>query len=476
MKLSKIKVLRHKKILKIMKISFWFSIGALLGIFLLISFSVIIFKKINQDKIYPGVMINGVDFGGQKEEDLIKYFKSKNEKIKDTIFTLSVGADVATISAKDIDLGYDANLLATQAYGLGRSKNTISDFSIIVQAYLNRIHLSPAYSYSDEKFTLFMAPLVEKTHLDPVESLFNFQNGRVTEFKPSKNGQDIDVIELKNEISSRAENVVLAQKAQNVIIKIPIKITEPNITTEKANNMGIKELIGRGSSLYQHSIPGRIHNVNLAASRMNGVLIAPDEVFSFNKVLGDVSAFTGYKQAYIISGGRTILGDGGGVCQVSTTLFRAFLDAGLPIIERHAHSYRVGYYEQDSLPGIDATVYSPTVDLKFKNDTGHHILIQTFIDPSILSLRFDLYGTSDGRITTMTKPVITSSTPPLPDVHQDDPTLPKGQVKQVDFAAAGAKVYFTRKVTRNGEELISETFYSNFRPWQAVFLHGTKEN
>ena len=303
----------------------------------------------------------------------------------------------------------------------------------------------------------------------------NFQNGRVIEFKPSKNGQDADIDGLTKKLSAKTDNIVFSGISQTVTIEIPIKITEPEITTEKANDMGIRELIGRGTSLFQHSIPGRIHNVNLAAARMNGVLIAPDEVFSFNNALGDISAFTGYKQAYIIQGGRTVLGDGGGVCQVSTTLFRALLDAGLPIVERRAHAYRVGYYEQDSLPGIDATVFSPTVDLKFKNDTGHHILIQTVIDLNTLSLAFELYGTKDGREVALTKPIITSTSPALPDVHQDDPTLSKGQVRQVDFAAAGAKVYFTRKVMRNGEEIISETFSSNYRPWQAVFLHGTKE-
>src|SRR5205085_743367 len=128
-----------------------------------------------------------------------------------------------------------------------------------------------------------------------------------------------------------------------------------------------------------------------------GVLIAPGQVFSFSKAIGEVSSFTGYKQAYVIENGKTVLGDGGGVCQVSTTLFRAALNAGLPIVERHPHAYRVQYYEEDSGPGIDAAVYVPSVDLKFKNDTGHHILIQAYADVENLRLTFDLYGANDGR-------------------------------------------------------------------------------
>jgi len=166
------------------------------------------------------------------------------------------------------------------------------------------------------------------------------------------------------------------------------------------------------------------------------------------------------------------LGDGGGVCQVSTTLFRALLDAGLPITERQAHAYRVGYYEQDSPPGIDATVYSPSPDLKFRNDTGNSILIVARANPKNYSLVFELYGTSDGRVATISKPVVTNVVPAPEDLYQDDPTLPTGTVKQIDFKAAGAKVTFKYKVTRNGETLSDRTFTSNYRPWQAIYLRG----
>jgi vancomycin resistance protein YoaR len=208
---------------------------------------------------------------------------------------------------------------------------------------------------------------------------------------------------------------------------------------------------------------------------LNGILIKPGEEFSFDKAVGDVSSLTGYKQAYVIQNGRTVLGDGGGVCQVSTTFFRAILDAGYPITERNPHAYRVHYYEEDSGPGIDAAIYTPTVDLKFKNDSGHYLLVQSYIDTEEMRLTFELYGTKDGREVTIGKPVILSQSPAPEPLYQDDPTLPKGQIKQVDFAAPGAKVYFTREVKKNGEVIISDKFTSNYRPWQAVYLRGTKE-
>lgn len=467
--------IKKKHIKKASGVFFWFSTGALISLFLISSFSYIVFQNLYKEKIYPGIKVNGVDFGRKTEAEVKNYFLQKNAQASDAAFIFNFEDEAATVSAKEIDFGYDENLLAYQAIGIGRSYDPITNISLIFQAYTVGIDLSPSYKFSEEKLYSRLNPIIEKVNEETVEAVFTFENGRVTEFKPSRDGREIDKSSLNQQILSTAKLILSNASQKIVIIPIPIKIIKPNLTTDKVNEMGIKELIGSGTSLFQHSIENRIYNVNLAASRLNGILVAPGETFSFAKAIGDVSAFTGYKQAYVIQNGKTILGDGGGVCQVSTTLFRAILNSGLPVVERTAHAYRVGYYEQDSLPGFDATVYVPSVDLKFRNDTGNHILIQTVVDLNELRLTFNLYGTKDGRISEVSTPVITSQTPAPEPRYEDDPTLPKGQVKQVDFAAAGAKVSFTRTVTKNEKIIISETFNSNYRPWQAVFLRGTKE-
>ena len=295
---------------------------------------------------------------------------------------------------------------------------------------------------------------------------------KVQEFTPPKDGIEIKTEELKTKILN-ALATLENQDDKQVNITPNIISTAPEYQTGDVNNLGIKELLGRGKSRFSGSIASRIHNVALASSKFNGILIKPGDTFSFNQTLGDVSANTGYQQAYIIKEGATILGDGGGVCQVSTTFFRAVLNAGLPVIERRAHAYRVSYYEQDSPPGLDATVYDPSPDFKFKNDTPAHILIQTKVDTKAKTLVFEIYGTSDGRIATTTKPVIKESTPPPEDLYIDDPTLPAGQVKQIDWKAWGAKVSFKYTVTNNGETVYEKTFNSTYQPWQAKFLRGT---
>ncbi len=313
--------------------------------------------------------------------------------------------------------------------------------------------------------------LVEKikTNIErePENAVFKFEDGKVSEFKADKKGVELDENTFKQIFP---EFLYQSEKRE---FDIPVKLTEAKIKAGEINNLGLKEVIGIGKSKFAHSIPGRVFNVNLAGSRINGALIPPGETFSFNAVVGDISKETGYQSAYIIKEGRTVLGDGGGVCQVSTTVFRAALNAGLPILERKAHAYRVSYYEQDSKPGVDATVFNPSADLKFKNDTPAHILVQTFVDTKNLTMKVEIYGTKDDRKVTLTEPKIYSQTAAPAPLYTDDPTLPKGQIKQIDWAAGGAKVSFDYKVEKNGETTFEKTFFSNYQPWQAVYLRGT---
>ena len=241
------------------------------------------------------------------------------------------------------------------------------------------------------------------------------------------------------------------------------------------NDFGIIEKIGHGESYYRHSIPSRVHNVELAANKINGLLIPPNSEFSFIKSVGNISRIAGFKSAYVIKDGKTILGDGGGVCQVSTTLFRAILDSGLPITERWAHAYRVGYYEQNSKPGFDATIYAPNKDLKFINNTDSYILIHAWYEHNKKHLIIDIYGHNDGRKVIISPVRVWGIVPPPPPVYQNDPSLPRGVVKQVDWKAWGTKASFRYEVWKDNKLMFKKTFFSDYKPWSDVFLVGVGE-
>lgn len=360
-----------------------------------------------------------------------------------------------------------ARQLLNKSLQLKTSQNT---WSLNDEEMIN--FLSFTNDLDGAKIASWTAQLAQSIDRPPQNALFRFENGKVAEFKPAIEGLTLEQSQTVAKISQAIKNLEKGSET-TLSLDLPIQSQPPTITTAQVNNLGIKELIGRGESWFSGSIPSRIHNIQLAAQKISGTLVPPGETFSFNQTVGEIDRSTGFQQAYVIQNGRTVLGDGGGVCQVSTTLFRAALNAGLPIEERRAHAYRVGYYEQNSPVGLDATVFGPTVDFKFKNDTPAHILIQTNIDTSQSKLTFELYGSSDGRQVNISPSRIWDQTPPPPDLYQDDPTLPAGTVKQVDWKAWGAKVAFDWKVTRDSEMLQERTFYSTYRPWQAVFLRGT---
>ncbi len=318
---------------------------------------------------------------------------------------------------------------------------------------------------NEPRFEAFSESVAQDADELPRGKVTSVNGERVLGFELIKDGKELD----KKKFADAFRDAVFHFKP---IVELPMIVITGPANKEK---YGILSLLGEGVSTYKGSGEGRIHNLLLAAERTDGVLVAPGAVYSMNAAIGDVSYETGYDFAYIIKEGRTVLGAGGGVCQTSTTLFRAVLDSGLPIITRHPHAYRVSYYEQNMPVGFDAAVFQPSWDFQFKNDTNNYVLIQTSFDKSQYSLTFRIYGTPDGREVEISEPVITNQTPPPPALYQDDPTLNKGVVRQVDFPAWGANVSFSRKVTRNNELLFEDIFNSRYQSWRAVYLVGTKE-
>ncbi len=438
------------------------------------------FKKKTEEltnKIYPNVYIDGYSVGYKTKKEIIDFFQEKTKKLKSvTIFVFFHDQPVATFSGKLLNLAYNGEDVAIRAYLIGRSTNFLSRIYQQLASFLNwqRFEFETKIEYNQEIINDFLRETEERYNKPARNALFKFDNGRVVAFRKEELGLEILSQQFKDEINEKIQD--LKKKTENKTVNLTSRVIEPEITLKKSNTFGIEELLATGKSDFSHSIPERIHNIILASSKFNGILIPKDKILSFNETVGDISSLTGYKPAYIIKQGKTVLGDGGGVCQVSTTLFRAALNAGLPIIERTAHAYRVAYYENDSKPGFDATVFAPEVDLKIKNNTPAYILIQTEIDKEKNLLFFKLYGKSDYRKIEISPVTIWDVTPPPPPLYQDDPTLKKGVTKQIDFPAWGAKVSFDYKVVSKDDQIIFEKkFLSFYRPWQAVYLVGVAD-
>jgi len=305
-----------------------------------------------------------------------------------------------------------------------------------------------------------------------IDAKFQIKDGKVIEFAASQNGQELDLENSYNKIltSIFSDNYF--------IVELLVKETLPKISMENSNELGIKELLGRGSSNFAGSPNNRRHNIGVGTAALNGIIIKPGEEFSLVKTLGEIDAQNGYLPELVIKKEGTIPEYGGGLCQVATTLFRGVLNSGLKISSRRNHSYRVVYYEP---AGTDATIYNPQPDFKFINDTPSNILIQTKLQSDILT--YELWGTKDNRIVQFEglnkvsdiadlKPKIYNIVNPGPALEITTTALKPGEKKQTEKSHAGADAEFDRIITKTDKTVEKETFSSHYIPWRAVFMIG----
>lgn len=459
----------------------FFIAGALLAVFVMTASFVGLFYAHFRDRIYPNIKISNVDVSAMTKIEAQKVLE-KQYSTNNLAWRLNWQNQNWLFNSSQLKTSLKTREAIDEAYGLGRKANLYQSFWEIWKTYLygKNIPLKTAWDIFSKNN--IQAQLRPNTDYPAIDAQFKFQSelgpdhrGRVVVFVQSKEGQTLDSQNLESQILQNAELVLTNGTIGPINVFLQTRAVQPLISSDAINKLGIVQKLGQGESYFYDSIPERVYNIGLGAEKINGSLVSPGEAFSFNQAIGTVSAIFGFRKAYAIIQGKTVLDDGGGVCQVSTTLYRAVINSGLPVVERVAHSYRVGFYEEGGfLPGLDATVYPPSPDFKFKNDTGSSILIQATFDKAKSKLTFELFGTSDGRVSTISKPIILSTSPPPEPVYEDDATLPAGQVKQIDTAHAGAKVFFTRRVKRGDEILIDERVDSDYVPWPARYLRGTK--
>lgn len=317
-----------------------------------------------------------------------------------------------------------------------------------------------------------IAPSLSRSSQNP-RFIFNDDTRELEVIQPAIIGREMDV---DNSIKTIQEKLYAGEHS----IPLAINYTNPPVIDQtRGEEIGVTELVHAETSYFYGSDAARVQNIEAAAAKFHGLLVAPGETFSMANALGDITLDNGYAEALIIVGGQTVKGVGGGVCQVSTTLFRTAFFGGFPIVERHAHAYRVYYYEKvagnrinTNLAGLDATVYVPIVDFKFANDTPYWLLMETYVNPSNSSITWKFYSTSDQRQVKWDTTGATNIIPAPKPLYRENPDLPAGKIKQVDWAADGADVTVTRTVYRNDSVYLQDTIYTHYEPWQDVFEYG----
>ena len=321
-----------------------------------------------------------------------------------------------------------------------------------------------------------LVKIATKVNRSSTNARFYFDDGsrQLVLVQPAVTGRTLDVA---------ANRDAIIQNLFQGVHDIQLVLTEvkPQVgDNDSAASLGITGLVESYTSYFRGSSAARLKNIQAASSRFYGLLVPPYKTFSMGEAIGDISLDNGYAEALIIYNGQTITGVGGGICQVSTTLFRTAFYGGYPILERHEHAYRVYYYEQTptghdpNLAGLDATVYFPLVDMKFTNDRPYWLLMETYFDPENYSLTWKFYSGDDGRKVEVHNLGLRNVVPAPDPLFVENKDLAPDTCKQVDYPGDGADITVTRSVTINGQRLTlaGDTIRTHYQPWQAVYQYG----
>ena len=330
-----------------------------------------------------------------------------------------------------------------------------------------------AVDLDKDSLTKFLNRIAQRINTPAKDARFLFHNGQITLAADSVDGVAVDV-------NTTINNILSQIRQGNHVVNITTTAEEPKVRSSDKDKIVIKDLLYEASTSYAGSIPERAHNVELATSRLNGVVIPPGGTFSMNQALGPATLAAGFQMGYgiTVENGEmeTVPSEGGGICQVATTIYHAAFWAGLPIVQRLEHMYWIPRYGTgpSGLKGLDATVDAPYVDFKFKNTTGNWLALQSRTDGS--NVYFSIYGTKTGWNVKVDGPKITDVIPAdTKMVNEEDPTMPWGRKVYVEEAEDGFVSTIVRNVYDKAGALIDTyTSVSHYQPSRNVTVIGTQ--
>ncbi len=431
---------------------------ALISVLSYISF----FNKKYSNTIFPGVSVNNVDISGKTKEEakslLEDSFKLDSSRVKIVIKTPE--KEYPLVLSK-INAKYDISEVVNEAYNYGKDLNMFKKHEIIKNPIAKNYPLT--LSYDKEEVKNFITDIEKEVNQDAVNAKLSMIYSGKFQISNDKSG-----IKLKSdELTATLTSSLSGQLSKDIIIEAPMEETKAAVTAEQLKSIDTK--IVAYATNFAGSAAGRANNIKLATKTVNGTLLMPGEVFSFNGVVGPRTAQKGYMEAGVIIGNKFDSGIGGGICQVSSTLYNAVLRGGLNALERRNHSLPVGYLER----GMDATVDYGSIDFKFKNTTDYPIYIEGVINDT--NVGFNLYSSSS--LTKyryeLTNEVYQPTEPKVTRIM--DPTLYEGEEVVETTPRQGFRVKVYRKTIQNNTVIKTETVSDDlYKPVDGVIKYGVK--
>ena len=322
----------------------------------------------NHGKIYQGVEVGDVALGGMTAQEAQEILEERTGKLKEIELA---GPEEFTLSADELSVDFDAQRTAEQAFEVGREGGVLDRIYGRTEATWGTVRVPFAVDYKRERLRDGLSGVFSALTIEPIEAGFEVDGGEVS-VAESRTGQKVDEEKLLSDIEAGLSE---GQREYEV----PVNTEEPELTTEEAEGLRPTTLLGKYRTDYRETSDKsreRVENLEIGSDGIDGTLLAPGEVFSANEVLSPLD----YNKTKIILEGKEDKADGGGLCQVSSTLYMAANYAGLEIEERHPHYAQLPYIR----PGLDATVWfgvagSQPLDMKFKNDTEGYLLLREYV-------------------------------------------------------------------------------------------------
>lgn len=512
---------RHSKIL-IATICIFIILGAFL-------FSTIFaLSNVGKNTIIPGVSIHGIDVSGlTKEEAYNKVETIINEKLSKP-FNLVYNNISNTVSAQQFEFNFDIQASVDTAYRIGKDGNIFKNNFSIISALIYKNDIIPSFSYNEEAINSLALEIEANIPNKLVEPSYYVENsnliissgtdGVVIDMKTlnsniakyvndfnanyenidipviTKVAKDIDINTIHSEIYKEAKDAYYTKEPFTVyphedgidfgismdevkeLLKeekesyiIPLKITKPNITTNQIGTDAFPDLLATFSSSYSTRNVNRTTNILLASSKINGIVLMPGETFSYNTTVGKRTAAAGFKTAAVYSGGEVTTGIGGGICQVSSTLYNSVLLSNLEIVERHNHGFNPGYVKA----GTDATVSWGGPDFKFKNNRNYPIKVICLNSGGTITIQ--IFGLKEENDYEVEIEAYVTSYIPYKTITKQTSSLKAGERKVIESGSNGCNTVSYKILKQNGN-VVSKTLLSQdtYNPHNRIVHVGIK--
>lgn len=416
--------------------------------------------KLKETNLYRNIYVESISVGGLSKEAAIEKLKDFFDRdIDERQMILEQGENRWIYSYGDFGYHYDYQEAVDQAYEIGRKGNVVERLLTIYRLRKEPAFISLKGLLDPEMVDKVLDQMEEVVYRAPEDAQLSRVNGTF-QIKEEVPGIALDRIALREQI----ESYVAAY--ENRVITVPVSQIEPKIKAAQLRQMDT--VLGSYGTTFDTRVTGRSANINLASKSVNGTLLMPGESFSFNESTGPRSIKEGYQEAPVIVNGELVPGIGGGICQVSSTLYNAVLRADLEIISRRNHSLAVAY-----LPlGQDATVSYGYIDFIFANNTNYPIYIESVVNGNKLTV--NIHGKKEKDTTVTLHSVVNETIEPKIE-YKEDPNLYVGEEKVEKEGKRGYKVSTYKIYLKDGKEVKRElvskdTYITSPR----VILRGTK--